>query len=115
MFDFEKLIVYQKSREFYVSTTQWVEKRPELSKTIRGQLERASLSIALNIAEGTARFTKADKRNFLVIARGSVFECYAIFDVLEAIDPERRNGLYDYRLSLEEISKMLFAMIKNLQ
>ena len=69
----------------------------------------------LNIAEGSSRFTKADRRNYFVISRGSVFECVAIFDFLQAeklCKPENYDTFY--RQS-EEISKMLFAMIKNLE
>ena len=73
------------------------------------------MSVSLNIAEGMSRFSKADRKNFCVIARGSVFECVAIFDILKdhgLLSIEDFNHLY--QLS-EEISKMLFAMIKNLE
>jgi four helix bundle protein len=69
----------------------------------------------LNIAEGTGRFSKADKRNFYVIARSSIFECVAIFDVLkdEKVLPELQfQHFYE---QAEELSKMLFAMIKQLE
>jgi four helix bundle protein len=77
MFDFEKLQVYQKSKSFYSETTTLISKS-SLDKIIANQLRRASLSIPLNIAEGTGRNTKADQKNFYVIARGSVFECINI-------------------------------------
>lgn len=66
----------------------------------------------LNIAEGSGRFTKPDKRNFYVIARGSVFECVAIFDYLKDLDRMSYEVFRQYYTSLEEISKMLFALIK---
>jgi four helix bundle protein len=71
MFDFEKLEVYRRSKFFHIEVAKWLESEKEIPKYLRDQLYRASFSVALNIAEGTARFTKPDKRNFLVIANGS--------------------------------------------
>ncbi len=44
------------------------------NRHIRDQFERASLSIVLNIAEGSGRLTEADKRRFYSIALGSLKE-----------------------------------------
>ncbi|MEX1001360.1 MAG: four helix bundle protein [Crocinitomicaceae bacterium] len=82
MFDFEKLEVYVKAKKFNKSVTQFLE-TSKIDKTTKDQLRRASFSIMLNIAEGSGRFTKPDKRNFYVISRGSVFECVSIFDYLK--------------------------------
>ena len=68
----------------------------------------------LNIAEGSARYTNKDKRNFYVIARGSVFECVAIFDYLKDQDLISEDVFSKYYEYLEEMSKMLFALIKGL-
>ena len=68
----------------------------------------------LNIAEGSGRFTKPDKRNFYIIARGSVFECVAIFDYLKDMKQIEEDKFMQFYTSLEEVSKMLFAMIKEL-
>jgi four helix bundle protein len=50
---------------------------------LRGQLDRASVSIVLNIAEGSGRFTPADKAHFYRIARGSAMECLAALTLLD--------------------------------
>lgn len=82
MFDFEKLDVYKKAKIFNSEIRTFI-KISKLDPTTKDQLRRASFSIVLNIAEGSGRFSKADRRNFYVISRSSVFECIAILDVLK--------------------------------
>ena len=65
-----------------------------------------------NIAEGTGRFTIPDKRNFYIIARSSSFECVSIFDYLIDQNNITKQLYNSYYLQLEEISKMLFALIQ---
>ena len=81
MFNFENLTVYQKSVEFaneiYDSTSHWQKTH---IYTIIDQLRRASLSISLNIAEGSSR-TKLEFKRFLSISRGSCFECVPIIEI----------------------------------
>ena len=113
MFDFEKLTVYQKSKQYNKRINQFLLDN-KMDRTTHDQLRRASFSIMLNIAEGAGRFTKRDKRNFYVISRGSAFECVAIFDYLhdlKKIDPVTFKAFYQ---ELDELSRMLFALIKKL-
>lgn len=114
MFDFEKLDVYQKAKGFNSLVYKHILSHKELDSTTKNQLRRASLSIMLNIAEGTSRFSKPDKRNFFVIARGSAFECVAIFDFMKSEGLIGVEQHADYYAKAEELSKMIYAMIKNL-
>jgi len=85
MFDFEKLDIYKKAKAFNAKIRTCITSS-NLDRTTKDQLRRASFSIVLNIAEGSGRFSKADRRNFFIIARSSIFECVAILDVLKDED-----------------------------
>lgn len=81
VFQFEKLIVYQKSVDFADRVCSETERFRSGYKFLADQLNRASLSIAANIAEGNGRFTVPDRRNFFGIARGSVQECVPLLEL----------------------------------
>jgi len=113
MFDFEKFEVYKKAKQLAKDVSALIAGIKGANSRIIDQLLRASLSIPLNIAEGAGRYSKADKKNFYVIARGSVFECVAIIDILYdsgLISQPRKTDLYD---KLEELSKMISGLINS--
>jgi four helix bundle protein len=83
MFDFEQLVVDQRSKDFHLEMMRWLVSNRAVDSVTRDQLRHASLRIALNIAEGSGRFSRKDRRNFFVIARSSVLEEAAIFDILK--------------------------------
>ena len=86
--------------------------KPE--KYLCDQLARASFSIVLNIAEGSGKSSNNDRKNYFTIARGSVFECVAVLDILRE---QEKISIDVYALNLklaDEISRMLFTMIRNL-
>lgn len=115
MFDFERLSVYNKATEFVRVIRKVLTSLPLLKRSTKTQLNRAALSILLNIAEGSGRFTKPDKRNFFIIARGSVFEYVALLKFLKhegILQEEQLLLLYN---QAEELSKMLYSMIQKLQ
>lgn len=65
MFDFENLEVYKKSKNFNRRILEFIKNNPNIDSYLKNQLKRASISIIINIAEGSGRFTKADKKKFL--------------------------------------------------
>ncbi len=76
----ERLDAYRVALEFLGHATE--VRRGGMTAALRDQLDRASSSIALNIAEGAGRVSGPDKAHFYTIARGSATECAAILDVL---------------------------------
>jgi four helix bundle protein len=88
-FAVEKLLVYQKSVDFADDVCSATEQFQRGYGFLVDQLNRAALSISANIAEGNGRFTKADRKNFFIISRGSVQECVPLLELA------KRRGLID--------------------
>jgi four helix bundle protein len=110
-FAFEDLEVYKRSIQF-VSEIETLLEQTKVNRALSDQLSRAALSIPLNIAEGNGRWHKGDKRQFFWIARGSVFECVPIIEILrikEVISDEKKLQL---REQLEVIGKMITRLIQ---
>ncbi len=78
--DAEKLEVYALALELHAFAASKV---PTLSRVLRDQLERSSLSVVLNVAEGGGRRSRKDKARHYTYARGSATEVAASFDVLK--------------------------------
>lgn len=85
-----------------------------MDRYVNDQLGRASFSVPLNIAEGSGKFSKADRKNYFTTARASVFECIAVLDILSDEDKISGTELQQMMNNADELSIMLFAMIKNL-
>ncbi len=80
-FDHEKLDVYQAAIEFVVLADDVVENLPRGRAYLADQLQRASTSIPLNVAEGAGEFSINEKARFYRIAKRSATESAAILDV----------------------------------
>jgi four helix bundle protein len=81
-FDAERLDCYRVALQFQTLAATLVPRRGH--SALRDQLERASISIALNIAEAVGRVSPAERAHFFGIARGSATECAAIVDIIIA-------------------------------
>lgn len=113
MFDFENLNVYGKSKELNREILIFLKENKRIDSYVRDQLKRASISIVINIAEGSGKFSKADKRNFYTIARGSA---YKYVPLLELIFDEKQileAKFNDFYQKFETLSKMLMGLINS--
>ncbi len=113
-FNFEGLTVYQRSLVFsqriFEISRDWPK---EYLFGLTDQLRRASLSIPLNIAEGSSR-TKKDFRHFLIISRGSCFESIPLIKLahsLKLLTSIEEQTLYN---ELNEIARMLSGLRSSL-
>ncbi len=112
-FDHERLDVYRHSIDFVV----WIEKILPLipgRTAARDQLDRASTSISLNIAEGNGKFSMKDRCRFLSIAYGSALECAAALDVLVARNILQPEAVDEGKKRLKDIVSMLIGLINRL-
>src|SRR6476646_6890837 len=110
-FDHEKLDVYREAIVF----CGWVG---DFLTTISGkaaardQLDRASTSIPLNIAEENGKYSQKDRARFLEIARGSALECAACLDVLVARKLVAIERIESAKEELARIVQMLMGMLR---
>jgi four helix bundle protein len=81
-------------------------------REVKDQLDRASTSILLNIAEGNGRYAQKDRCRFLDIAHGSALECAAGLDILVAKSKVTQEQIRPGKESLQKIVRMLVGLIK---
>jgi four helix bundle protein len=114
VFDFEKLEVYQVVKSQNMKALAEISKSAVIDQYIKDQWKRASLSILLNLAEGTGRMSVQDKKHYYTMARGSVFECAAILDLLHEQKLISEDFYTDIYAGYEQCSKMLLAMYRSM-
>jgi four helix bundle protein len=110
-FDHEKLEVYQESLAFVAWLEPLMQKLPK-AVAVRDQLDRASTSIVLNLAEGNGKHTSSDRCRFFDISRGSALECAAALDVLVSQGRGDLTAVAPGKERLRRIVSMLVGLIK---
>src|SRR5579859_3120767 len=107
-FDHEKLEVYQESVSFTAWLSSLLDSHPRLGD-VKDQLDRASTSIPLNIAEGNGKYSSKDRCRFFDIAHGSALECAAGLDILVAKGKLTPDQVRPGKHQLQHIVKMLIG------
>jgi four helix bundle protein len=112
---FRELKVWQKSIELTVMVYDFTRAFPkEEVFGLTSQMRRASISIASNIAEGSARGTKRDFRQFVRLARGSNCELQTQLVIARELRLGDRAKCDEIESRTHEIGRMLSALGKYL-
>ena len=109
-FDHDRLDVYHVAIDFVATADDVVENLPRDRSYLADQLQRAALSIPLNIAEGAGEFSGREKARFYRMAARSATECAAIFDVCKRLEIGNVVTLDGGRELLLRIMSMLIKL-----
>lgn len=112
---YKELTVWQKSMELVTAVYKLTEQFPkEELYGLTSQLRRSAVSIPSNIAEGKYRGSKKDYVQFLRIAFSSGAELETQIEIAKRLPSTKNLGFIDIEATLEEVMKMLNALIKKL-
>lgn len=116
MNNFKELKVWQKAIELSVLMYKTTKNFPTDEKFgLVSQINRCSVSISSNIAEGAGRNNKKEFRQFLGIAQGSCYELESqtfLSNKLEFISDEK---LEEIGAIINEVNKMIHGLKKSLE
>jgi four helix bundle protein len=114
IFGFEKLNVWQESRELAKNVYFNIKDFPREEKFgIISQMRRSAVSVCSNIAEGSSRTSAKDQAHFYQLAYSSLMELMnqiIIANDLGYLNNEKEN---QYRLNIEKVANMLNSLRKS--
>ena len=115
---FEDLPVWQVAADLAAKMFEWTQ-LPSFrgNGDLANQLQRATLSISNNIAEGFERGTTKELLNYLYIARGSAGEVRSMLCVMERMPSfaDLRFEISDLKSTCESISRQIRGWTNSLQ
>ena len=107
---FEDLLIWQKSRLLVIDIYKLNIPVKEFS--FRDQIQRASVSIMNNIAEGFERMGNKEFKKFLYIAKGSCGEVRSMLYLALDLNYITQNDFEKLISNTVEISRMISSLIK---
>jgi len=114
-FDHEKMDVYRRALDFIRTASSIRDTLLGGRAALADQLDRAAVSIALNVAEGAGEFARREKARFYRIARRSATECAAILDVALELHLAEKECVASGKNQLQEIVGNLIGLGKKME
>ena len=110
---FKDLEVWQLSMELVVNTYQLTSRLPDSERYgLISQMQRSAVSIPSNIAEGSKRSSRADFRQFCLVALGSAAELETQILLVQRL--YSKNEVTNMLEEIVQIQKMLSSLAKRL-
>jgi len=112
---YKDLIVWQKAMDLVCLVYEATRAFPkEELYGLTSQIRRAVVSVPSNIAEGQARKSTAEFRNFLSFARGSMAEVETQLILARRLNYLQETQLHEIMSIHEEVNKMLSTLMSKL-
>lgn len=111
--DHKRLSVYESAKQLVILCYKETEAYPGHEKFgLTQQIRRAAISVQLNIAEGCSRKSAAERKRYFEIARGSVIEIDAAFEIAVSLSFTTKEKLSVLSVPMIETFKLLSGMLK---
>ncbi len=114
-FRFRKFRVYQEAKQSHKEILFAVRQFPREYWYLVDQIKRSSLSIVLNIAEGSSKQTDKDFNRYITISLGSIDETVASLEVCSDLELITKERFEEFETVLESLSRQLGAFSKTLK
>jgi four helix bundle protein len=112
----KNLIVWKESIQLVKSMYKLSKQLPDNERFgIISQLQRASVSVAANIAEGAARNTTKEFLRFLHIANGSLSEVDTLLVIVLELGYVKNEAYSEQEKQLDKIGALLNGLIRKLR
>lgn len=112
-YHFEKLEVWQQSRQVVVAVYKLLKKFPvEERFGLCEQMRRAAISVPSNIAEGISRIAVKETMHFLEIAYGSLMEVYCQLQIAVDLEYITEEDFEQIKPLIQSTSNMLNGLHK---
>lgn len=107
--------VYKDSKIYYRKCLSITENFPRKYWELKDQLIRAALSVSLNIAEGSAKYSDKDFKRYLENSLGSINECFACIDIAFENELITNDDFSNLKILSESITKQLGGLVRKLR
>jgi four helix bundle protein len=116
MRDFKRLLIWQKAMEVVSAVYQAVDMFPKEERYgLRSQVTRSAVSIASNIAEGNAKSSEKEKKQYMERALGSAYELETQLLIIEKLNWLGKSEAANILKLIEEEQKMVATFIGKLK